>query len=482
VSRLVKNYYYVALYQILVLLVPLVTAPYLARTLGPASLGNASYVSAVASMVGSFTLLGIFNYGVRESAYGSGVSRRLSSTFWEVMLTRACLGIIGSIAYFAIATASEYRLLFFLFYANLFANLIDITWLFVGLENMRPVVIKNIAAKVLTVVGIFWLVRTSADTPIYVAILAMTTLAANLSVYPQLRGLIGRPTVDWARLWHHLRGSVQLFIPQIAVVLYMQIGRVLLQQLTGDSRQVAFYDQAEKIVLIPLSFITSFSIVMMPRMASEHGAGNSEGVERYFRLSGRAALFSAVPMSVGMACIARQFIPWYLGPGFYPTSLAIIILSPIIVANSIGGVAGSQFLTATNQVRIMTIANSVAAACDIVCNIVFIPLWGAAGCALAVVMASCVSASIQLWYVGRQIGIRELVLSAAKYLLFSTPLALSVLGLGVILPVGPPTTILQVLIGVAVYSAGLLMVKDPTILDLLAKGTTAWTSKAARRG
>jgi O-antigen/teichoic acid export membrane protein len=480
-NRLVKNFYYVSLYQILVLLVPLVTAPYLARTLGPASLGIASYVSAVSSLVGSFALLGIYNYGAREAAYGSGDALRLTRAFWELMTIRAFLGVIGSIAYFVIATNSEYRLFFFLFYANLLANLMDITWLFVGLEDMRPVVIKNIAVKVLTVLGIFGLVRTNADTSIYVGLMAITTLAGNLSVYPQLRGVIGRPSVDWTTLWHHLRGSVQLFIPQIAVILYMQVGRVMLQQMTNDSRQVAFYDQAEKIVMIPLSLITSFSIVMMPRMASEHGTGNTGGVERYFRLSGRAALFLAVPMSVGIAGIAPRFIPWYLGPEFHPTSLAVIILSPLIVANSIGGVAGSQFLTATNQVRIMTIANSLAAVCNIGCNLILIPWLGAIGCALSVVIASCVSAIIQVSYVGRQTGIGELIRSAAMYLLFSVPVALGILGLGVALPGGPLTTVLQVLSGVVLYSAGLLIVKDGIMFGLINAGVTAWRSKVARR-
>lgn len=480
-SRLVRNYSYVALYQVLVLVVPLVTAPYLARTLGAASLGTVSYVFAVATMMGSFTLLGIFNYGVREAARSSGDRRRLTALFWELMLSRMVLGIVGSLVYLIVSVRSDQWLIFALFYAYFLANVLDVTWLFVGVEEIRPVVFKNIAAKSLAVLAIFLFVKNQEDAPIYVAILAVSTLLTNVSMYPQLRNRIGRSAgVHWTQLWVHVHGSLRLFMPQIAVVLYLQIGRVLLQHYTGDSRQVAFYDQAEKIVMIPLLLVTSLSSVMMPRMASEFESGNRRGMERHLELSGTISLLLAVPMFIGLSLIASDFVPWYLGPEFGPTILAVIVLSPIVVSNSLGGVAGSQFLTATNQVHIMTVAHGFAAIINVLCNVVLIPRLGAVGCAVSAVVASSAAAAIQVFAVRGQMSIRGLTLSGLRYLAFTVPVALTVLSLQFAFPLSWWNTALQVVIGGVVYFGCLLVARDTICMSLLSKGVAVWRGGAGR--
>ena len=71
-----------------VLLVPIVTAPYLARTLGPESQGISSYVVSVSNVVSSVTLLGIYNYGNRQIAYERDNPKKMSQTFWEVLYIR----------------------------------------------------------------------------------------------------------------------------------------------------------------------------------------------------------------------------------------------------------------------------------------------------------------------------------------------------------------------------------------------------------
>lgn len=64
------------------------------------------------------------------------------------------------------------------------------------------------------------------------------------------------------------KGSIMLFLPQVAILLYLQIGKILIETITHDIKQVAFYDMGEKIITIPLTFITVLSTVMMPRIAN----------------------------------------------------------------------------------------------------------------------------------------------------------------------------------------------------------------------
>ena len=47
-----KNYIFNTLYQVFALIVPLITAPYIARVLGPAGVGKYSYTYSIVSIFG----------------------------------------------------------------------------------------------------------------------------------------------------------------------------------------------------------------------------------------------------------------------------------------------------------------------------------------------------------------------------------------------------------------------------------------------
>ena len=79
-KSIVKNYLYNLIYQILILILPLVTASYLARVLG--AIGNGIYIYTY-TMVNYFVLLGslgISLYGQREIAYAQNDKTKMKKT------------------------------------------------------------------------------------------------------------------------------------------------------------------------------------------------------------------------------------------------------------------------------------------------------------------------------------------------------------------------------------------------------------------
>lgn len=154
-SRILKNYFYNILYNMFVLLVPLITAPYLARVLGAERLGIYSYVSSSTSVIMSVSLFGIYSYGNRQTAYMRDDGEEMSQMFWDIMGLRAVLGIFGTIVYIVYARISGFAIFFRLFYIYYLANVFDCTWLFVGLEDMKIPALKNMFAKILSTLCIF---------------------------------------------------------------------------------------------------------------------------------------------------------------------------------------------------------------------------------------------------------------------------------------------------------------------------------------
>lgn len=467
-GKLKKNYIYNIMYQLLVILTPIITAPYLVRVLGASNLGIYSYVNSSGSIVTTISLLGIYAYGNRQIAYVRDNKDELTRTFWELEFVHLVLGLVGTGFYILyICFNKEYSFYFMIYFPYVFAQFIDCSWIYVGLEDMKTTVLKNFLTKLINVLGIFLFVKSADDVWVYIFMVAITTLIANISVYSQLPRYIGWPQANLRNTIMHIKGSINLFLPQVASLFYLQVDKVMLEWLTGTTEQVSFYDQAEKIITIPLTFITVMSTVMMPRIANEFKKNNRDTIENLLLKTGRFTLFMAFPMMVGLFCVSKHFIPWYLGSEYIPSAYAMMILSPIVVLNSLAGISGAQYFTATNQIGILMKAYISAAIMNMVVNAILIPRYGYAGAAVASVLSSLVSVCIQYWYLSKQINIRPLVKYAIRYSVFSFIMGWVIYIMTRNMESIPLTTVIQIGIGFVVYVVVCLVGMDSSLMEIL---------------
>ena len=77
--------------QVLISLMPLITAPYVSRVLGVENIGHYSFVQSIASYFSMAAVLGTTLYGQRKVAqYRESIQQR-SKIFWELVVLRALL-------------------------------------------------------------------------------------------------------------------------------------------------------------------------------------------------------------------------------------------------------------------------------------------------------------------------------------------------------------------------------------------------------
>lgn len=467
-NRITKNYLYNVVYQIFILLIPIIVTPYLARVLGPDNLGIYSYVFSVTNVISILTLIGIYNYGNRQVAYERNDKQKMSQTFWEIMLLRVLIAVVGSVVYFAVAFyLKKFTVYFLQYYCFLLAAYIDCTWLYVGVEDMRPAVLKNFFAKLVGVICIFIFVKQSGDIGKYLLILSISILVANMAAYVELGKYIEPVKINVHNLWQHTKNSVWLFFPTIASLIYLQVDKIMIEWLTGQTSQVAFYDNAEKIIMIPLTFITVLSTVMMPRIANEHKQGNKDKINDLIVRAAKTALFLSFPMTFGIAAVSSGFIPWYLGKDFLPVIGALYCLCPIVVSNSLEGISGKQYFTATNQISVLTIAYTSTALLNVVLNFILIPKFNFYGAAIATLLCSYLSVGIQFVVMGRQLNLTALLVPFLKYGLIGIGMFVIVFVCTQHLSASILKTGIQICIGSICYAGIALLMKDEVFLRIL---------------
>ncbi len=183
-KSIVKNYIYNLIYQMLTIILPLVTTPYLSRVLGAGPIGIYGYTLSIVTYFILFGSLGIAMYGQREIAYVQDKKEEQSKTFWEIVIFRVITMTVALIIfYLTFCLKGEYSLYYKILILELVANAIDISWYFQGVEDFGKTVVRNIIVKSLSLVCIFIFIKSPEDLWKYFLIYTLANLLGNLTMW-----------------------------------------------------------------------------------------------------------------------------------------------------------------------------------------------------------------------------------------------------------------------------------------------------------
>jgi len=455
-----RNYLYNVIYQIVTLILPLITVPYISRVLGADGIGINAYTNSIIQYFILIATIGISLYGNRAIAYVRDNKVELSKTFWGIFIlklitTSVALIVFAIFLYFT----KEFYLIFLIQSIYIFAAAIDISWLYMGLEDFKKIVIRNLIVRIIGVVSIFIFVTDSSDLWKYVFILAFTQLLGHLTLWSYLPKTVIKITLKWIDIKKHFIPSINLFIPQIAIQIYLVLNKIMLGSL-ANTTEVGYFDNSDKIVRMFLYVVTAMGVVMLPRIANTFAKGEMTKVKNYLYQSFDFASYLSFPLMFGLAGIATEFTPWFFGPGFSKTGTLIMIISPIIVFIAWSNVLGQQYLMPVGKVRGYTVSVCMGAAVNFVLNILLIKNFLSIGTAIATIIAEFMVTVVQLYWIRYDIQIKQLFQSIWKYFLSGLIMFFVIRIIGNTLGVGINTTIVQILVGITNYFTLLAIFKS----------------------
>ena len=152
-----KNYIYSICYQLLVMLLPLITSPYISRVMGVEKVGIFSYTYSIVNYFLLFSMMGIANYGNRSIAFVRDNKDKVSKAFWSIYLLQVITASISLIFYliYVIFFVKQYRNIYIIWSLVLISGMIDISWLFFGFEKFKVTITRNIIVKIISLIMIF---------------------------------------------------------------------------------------------------------------------------------------------------------------------------------------------------------------------------------------------------------------------------------------------------------------------------------------
>lgn len=457
-SQIKKNFVYNVFYQILIIILPLITIPYVSRVLGSKGVGIYSYTYSIVYYFMLIALLGINNYGNRTIAKVRDNKEKLSETFmsiYSIQLIMSILMIVAYIIYIALFN-SRYMFVAIIQIVYLISCIFDFNWFFFGLEKFKLTVIRSTLVKILSLIGIFVFIKTKNDVWLYTLILSLSILISNILLVPFLLKEIKIVKVSFKEIKRHIKPILVLFIPVIAVSLYRIMDKIMLG-LLSNINEVGYYEQADKMVTVPLGIITALGTVMLPRISNLVSKGENQRILEYIKKSVNFMMFLAFPMCFGMIAVSNDFIPIFLGKDFVKTGYLINYISCIIVFTSFANIIRTQYLLPKEKDKIYIISVIGGAIINLICNLIFIPLYASIGACIGTIAAELIVMLYQVYKVKNELPIK-------KYLKDMIPLFIKALIMFIIilliklLPISALYKVLiQIVIGISIY--GLLNYK-----------------------
>lgn len=464
-----KNYVYNLTYQILTLITPLITTPYLSRVFGADGIGTCSYIESISSYFVLFATLGLTTFGQRETSYVQDDRKKRSIIFWETNIIELIASTLCIVAYVAFSFSQTNYKLYLVLVLNLFSVIANISWFFQGMEEFGKIVLRNIIFKIINIVYIFTFVKTKDDIIIYLFGVAFFGLINNLSYWISVPQYIDRPILKELHPSKHIKTVIALFVPTIAMQVYTVLDKTMIGVITNNSFENGYYEQALKIARLVLTIVTSLGTVMIPRIGYHYSKGDMEIVKQYMYRAYKFVWLCGVPLTLGLIAISNNFVPWFFGDGYDKVVSLLGILSFLILAIGINNVTGMQYLIPTKRENIFSLTVIIGALTNFVLNFFLIQMFQSMGAAIASVVAETTIAIIQIYIVRKELSPLEIVKCGLHYFIAGGLMFITLMQIRGYFNASVLHTFELVIIGAIIYGSVLLVMKDEFLLSNIYK-------------
>ena len=361
--------------------------------------------------------------------------------------------------------SNQYSLYFRLLILELIGSFFDISWFYQGLELFKKTSIRNCIVKILSVFLIFSFVKSKNDLWIYILIYCLSNILGNITLWIGIKKYLTRINVKKLNYKKIIFSSISLFIPQLAIQIYTMIDKTMLGTILNDKSITGYYDQAEKIVKIFITIITSLGIVLQPSMAKNRN--DSKKINKYIEISFKYVLFISLPMIFGIVSVSDSFIPIFLGKGYNQVTYIIYTLSPIMIFIGLSGITGPAYLIPLKKTNIYTKSVLIGACTNIILNMLLIGNFRAIGAAIATVFSEFIVLIIQLYEVNKKVNVFKIFYDCKKYFLSSIIMYIIINLIRLFKINGILLLLYQVVVGMLIYFTCLFYFKDEFIKKIL---------------
>ncbi|MBQ3891787.1 MAG: oligosaccharide flippase family protein [Desulfovibrio sp.] len=403
------------------LLFPLVTFPYVSRTLSVDNVGIYGFSDSIVSYFMMAAALGIYTYAVREGAKlreDRGKLERFASEVFTINMVSMLLSYaLMALFLLAVPQLNRHAAVIGILGIQIFFSVIGTEWLYAMFEEFAFITLRSIAFQLLSLVLLFLLVKGPDDLLAYAGIAAFAGAGSNMvnffcaRRFCRIRLVRGVP---WRR---HLPPILVIFSTTVAISIYTCSDTTMLGFLCGE-HEVGIYAVSSKIYALAKMLLSSVLIVAVPKLSLFLGEGRMEAYRG--TLTHVSALVSLLlfPAAAMLFTLSEEFVLLLSDASYLEAASSLRLFCPALLFCLIGWIANDCVLIPARLERVVLFSTIVSASLNIALNFVLIPLWKADAAAFSTIAAEAsvmfisVRRGLKVARVGSWLG-RDMLLMAA---------------------------------------------------------------------
>lgn len=465
-NKLIKNVLYQGLYQITLIILPIITIPIVSHSLGAKGLGIYNYITSIVSYFILFAGLGLANYGIREIAIVKYDKKELSSKFWELEFFNIIVITVILAVYCVFLIYQKNNLYFIISFISIFATLFDISWFFYGIEDFKAISIINFIIKIISFILIVTFIKNYEDLWLYFGIQSTSVLASNISLWLFLKNKVIWVKPSLAHSINHFKSASRYFIGKISLTLYTNMNKTLLGLLVS-SVAVGLYSNSLQLITIFVTLIGTLDTVLMPHMTKLFSDNNHSKMINTMEKSLDLQFFLSIPLMFGIILVNNKMIPWFFGNDFVLLNITVPILAPLVVIMPLGISIVRQYLIPRNKIKEYNISVIIAAIASIILNILLLPIIGIYGAIIATFISECLVTIIRLYDLKKNTTFRFSLKKILIYITSSIVMYIVVYVITKDMDANIITTIIQGVFGMVIYFIVTMLFKENVFMKFM---------------
>ena len=399
----VKNsVFYNVLLAISQVFFPLITFPYLARTLGPEHVGVLNFAESIAKYFVMLAALGIPIYGIREIAKVQNELKERTKIFAEIftinLICTLGLSFIFLAAVFFIPQLNKEKVLFYWTIAYFIFQVFYLEWFFNGMNQFKFIAIRQFIIRFFFIIFVFILIKSQFDYVNYMRMQFGLSVLLAIINFNNLSKYISLNKASFANLdlRKHIKPLLYIFLTIFSISIYFSLDTILLGFL-ANNESVGYYSTALKLNKLIIAVFGAVTVAIFPSLINLY---HSQQIEKFRELI-RQVFFVLVSLSIPAIVIfiscAKEIVHVLFSQNFDRSILPLQITAPLILIVSLSSIFGFQVLSALAKDRQILYSAIIGMSVSIVLSILLVPTLMEVGEAITILVTE-LSVSISFIY------------------------------------------------------------------------------------
>lgn len=356
-KAILENFISLSALQLVGIMLPLVTLPYILRVIG---FENYGVIVLSASLITYFQSLSDFSFRItatRDVAIFRDDPRKLNLIYSKVICVKFIFLFISYLIIALLITLvpkfSEHKSIYFFSSLMLLGYAVFPEWFFQGIEKMRYITFLNIGVKVFFTVMVFIFIQEKEDFWIYPLLQSLGFIGAGVvGQFILIRKYHLKLTIlPLAEIFKVIRENIPVFINQFIPNLYNNSSIFILGLLTNNTL-VGIYNAILIVVNLLITILEILSRVFFPFLNRR-----KDKFPQYLKLSLAVAV-----LLVSLVLVCNNFVFWYLNITYDSAFNILLILTLGVLGYTLYNIFGTNYFLIHRMDKIVmwnTIVSSI---------------------------------------------------------------------------------------------------------------------------